>query len=79
MPRVILLAVGFVWFAQAATAAPMVLHRGNTAEPETLDPQKTYIDQTGNIVLDLWALQPTTRHRTRSRARRSVGRSRPMA
>ncbi|MBL9096718.1 MAG: peptide ABC transporter substrate-binding protein [Alphaproteobacteria bacterium] len=54
MPRVILLAFGFVWFAQAATAAPMVLHRGNTAEPETLDPQKTYIDQTGNIVLDLF-------------------------
>ena len=35
-------------------AAPIVLNRGNLAEPETLDPQKTYTDDTGNITLDMF-------------------------
>jgi oligopeptide transport system substrate-binding protein len=38
----------------ASLAAADTLRRGNTAEPETLDPQKTYTDPTGNIVLDLF-------------------------
>ena len=38
----------------AAHAGPVVLHRGNIAEPETLDPQKTYTDGTGNITLDMF-------------------------
>lgn len=35
-------------------AAADTLRRGNTAEPETLDPQKSYTDPTGNIILDLF-------------------------
>lgn len=38
----------------AASAAPAVLHRGNDAEPDTLDPQKVFTDETGNITLDMF-------------------------
>ena len=38
----------------AASAAPLVLHRGNPSEPDTLDPQKTSIDYTYTITGDLF-------------------------
>jgi len=39
---------------QAAVAAPIILHRGNPAEPDTLDPQKSSIDYTITITGDLF-------------------------
>jgi oligopeptide transport system substrate-binding protein len=44
----------FVVSINAAFAAPVVLHRGNVAEPETLDPQRYQTSYTGYILDDLF-------------------------
>lgn len=40
--------------ASLAGAAPVVLHRGNDAEPDTLDPQKVFTDETGYVTMDMF-------------------------
>ncbi len=51
----ILLTLAFLFPLLHATAfaAPVVLHRGNPVEPDTLDPQKSTIDYTVAIGIDL--------------------------
>jgi oligopeptide transport system substrate-binding protein len=56
MPRLlsaILLALAFLTPAVAGTA-PVVIHRGNLAEPDTLDPQKWFTTYESEILRDLF-------------------------
>ena len=43
-----------LWAGIGAASAEMVLHRGNSGDPETLDPQKTSSVYEGNILRDLF-------------------------
>ena len=51
--RVTLASFAALLFAQAAAAAPIVLRRGNPAEPDTLDPHKSSIDYTVTVQNDM--------------------------
>lgn len=52
--RMVALVLAIALTAQAALAAPVVLRRGNPAEPDTLDPQKSSIDYTLAITGDMF-------------------------
>jgi oligopeptide transport system substrate-binding protein len=54
MPRVVFAVFLLIASIHAALAAPVVLRRGNVAEPETLDPQKYQTAYTGFILDDLF-------------------------
>jgi len=54
MPRFILAVVLLIASVVSAVAAPVVLRRGNVAEPETLDPQRYQTSYTGYILDDLF-------------------------
>src|SRR5260221_7560880 len=54
MTRIVLAVVLVVASVVSALAAPLVLRRGNVAEPETLDPQKYLTSYTGYILDDLY-------------------------
>src|SRR6185503_17286312 len=54
MPRIALALVLLIVSIASALAAPVVLRRGNVAEPETLDPQKYQTSYTGYILDDLF-------------------------
>jgi len=54
MPRFVLALVLLVVSIASAVAAPVVLRRGNVAEPETLDPQRYQTSYTGYILDDLF-------------------------
>jgi oligopeptide transport system substrate-binding protein len=51
--RLVAAALCLVLMLQAAVAAPITLRRGNAAEPDTLDPQKSSIDYTVAITVDM--------------------------
>jgi oligopeptide transport system substrate-binding protein len=51
--RLIAALLCFALLLQAAVAAPVTLRRGNPAEPDTLDPQKSSIDYTAAITVDM--------------------------
>jgi len=51
--RIVLIALAALLLAQGTMAAPLVLRRGNPAEPDTLDPQKSSIDYTIAITGDM--------------------------
>jgi oligopeptide transport system substrate-binding protein len=52
-PRILVGVLLALLINAAAIAAPVVLHRGNPAEPDTLDAQKSSIDYTIAITVDL--------------------------
>ena len=52
--RILLAAVAAAFLAQAVSATPLVLRRGNPAEPDTLDPHKSSIDYTVTITGDMF-------------------------
>ena len=54
MPRLALAVILLIAGINAALAAPIVLRRGNVAEPETLDPQRYQTSYTGYILDDLF-------------------------
>ena len=54
MPRIALALVLLIVSIASALAAPVVLRRGNVAEPETLDPQRYQTSYTGYILDDLF-------------------------
>jgi oligopeptide transport system substrate-binding protein len=54
MPRARVVVLTAALWVQAAAGAPAVLHRGNPAEPDTLDPQKSAIDYTNAIGIDMF-------------------------
>ena len=53
--RIVGLILGLmVLTSSLAGAAPVVLHRGNDADPDTLDPQKVFTDETGYVAMDMF-------------------------
>lgn len=51
--KLLLAILAFTVLLQTATAAPLVIKRGNTSEPDTLDPQISAIDYTNTITNDM--------------------------
>lgn len=52
--RLVALIMSVIVLSGAAAAAPVALHRGNSAEPDTLDPQKYGLTIEGAILTDLF-------------------------
>lgn len=44
----------FALLPSPALGAQVVLHRGNDAEPDMLDPQKVFTDETGHVTLNMF-------------------------